>query len=478
MAEKPSLTVREAVLLALWELGGPIEKQDLIQRVLEIRPSSAKTAKSSIGNAIRWDLRHEALPLEDGRIIPINVALKDVHFRIPFSKDAIDHGAIPLTGFFPFISDITNPDMLGKLGKPPLTLRTSSDEQLPVKMSSHKMEIELPDMKPQTVTVPTVDLSEWLRAKEAKPGDSILVSIRDWEKRHYVLTWEPSGEKQVELIAKQNSLLVEKIYRLVGEEDIDHAWAAEIIQTAYAQLRDEMRGYPGDHWIQAVEADGRVAIGGLRILYLARYEEGTDYEPDGYEGEAEVHAPDLEKQGLVFVFQASLPYRKGLWRRLELLGTNTLGDFDSLMHTAFEHDWDHLSEFRIKPKDRGKRARWEGFGHHIPFERSAANEIQISQLGLALGDLLNYVYDFGDWIEHDIALEKLMPPEPGNQYPRIADRNKPKYENCVSCQERGIESRAIWDCIWCSNDQQRDILLCEECTAREHEDHDVEPILY
>ncbi len=35
-----------------------------------------------------------------------------------------------------------------------------------------------------------------------------------------------------------------------------------------------------------------------------------------------------------------------------------------------------------------------------------------------LGARLRYEYDFGDGWEHDIVVEKVLPPEPGVTYPR------------------------------------------------------------
>ena len=39
-------------------------------------------------------------------------------------------------------------------------------------------------------------------------------------------------------------------------------------------------------------------------------------------------------------------------------------------------------------------------------------------LGLAPGDELKYVYDFGDWIEHKITLEAITEPQADVKYPR------------------------------------------------------------
>ena len=51
-------------------------------------------------------------------------------------------------------------------------------------------------------------------------------------------------------------------------------------------------------------------------------------------------------------------------------------------------------------------------------------------LGLALGDELKYVYDFGDWIEHRITLEAITEPQPDVKYPRVLGQNKPQYQDC------------------------------------------------
>jgi hypothetical protein len=104
--------------------------------------------------------------------------------------------------------------------------------------------------------------------------------------------------------------------------------------------------------------------------------------------------------------------------------------------------------------------------------------VHIAGLGLKPGDELKYVYDFGDWIEHRITLEEIVEPEKRVKYPRIVARNKPRYRNCQTCRDQGRESQATWICIECSNRGQREVLLCEDCLDREHEEHYAEEILY
>ncbi len=175
----------------------------------------------------------------------------------------------------------------------------------------------------------------------------------------------------------------------------------------------------------------------------------------------------------VYVFKVALKYRKGIWRRIEIKDDQTLADFDRIIREAFNHDtWDHLSEFF--------RGQWSkgGFGEINPNgEGSGANK-RIKQLGLSEGDKLGYVYDFGNEIQHIITLEKIVEAEKGVKYPRVISKNKPRYRYCNRCKEQGKKTIATWICIECSEKEGREVLLCEDCLEKEHEDHYADEILY
>lgn len=88
------------------------------------------------------------------------------------------------------------------------------------------------------------------------------------------------------------------------------------------------------------------------------------------------------------------------------------------------------------------------------------------------------MYDFGDWIEHRISLEEIVEPEAEAEYPRIVGQNKPQYRYCQSCHGKGRETVATWICIECSNRQQEEVLVCEDCLMEEHEGHYAEELIY
>ncbi len=180
------------------------------------------------------------------------------------------------------------------------------------------------------------------------------------------------------------------------------------------------------------------------------------------------------KKEKVYAFKAALKYRKRLWRRIEIKGNQTLGDFDYIIREAFNHDtWDHLSEFYS-----GRVWYSKGFGEIEPDGRGSGAKKQIDQLGLIEGNTMEYVYDFGDDIQHIITLEKIVEPEKETEYPRVVSKNKPKYRYCESCEEQMVKTIATWSCIECSDEEQREVLLCEDCLEKEHENHYADEILY
>ena len=176
----------------------------------------------------------------------------------------------------------------------------------------------------------------------------------------------------------------------------------------------------------------------------------------------------------VYRFKIALKQRRRLWRRIEIRGDQTLGDLDRAIREAFKHElWDHLSMFY-----RGRVWRSEGLGEINPFEVGGGAKKRIDGLGLLEGDKMEYVYDFGDDIQHIVTLERIMELDENSDYPRVVSQNKPKYSYCEVCEKLGRKTVAIWICIDCSNEEGRDVLLCDDCVMKGHEDHYAVDMLY
>ena len=126
----------------------------------------------------------------------------------------------------------------------------------------------------------------------------------------------------------------------------------------------------------------------------------------------------------------------------------------------------------------GRRYREIDLGNVDPLGEGSGADHRIAGLGLAPGDTLKYVYDFGDWIEHLITLEEIIEPEKGAKYPRIVEHNRPRHRYCEECKAEGRKTVATWICIECSEQEQRNVLLCNDCLMANHEGHYAEEILY
>ncbi|MFO8077325.1 MAG: hypothetical protein R6U21_01595 [Thermoplasmatota archaeon] len=176
----------------------------------------------------------------------------------------------------------------------------------------------------------------------------------------------------------------------------------------------------------------------------------------------------------VYVFKASLKNRKRIWRRIEIKGNQNLGKFDGMIRLAFDYDtFDHLSEFFMC-----KAFKSGGYGYIEPGGYGEGARKKIDSLNLTEGEYLEYIYDFGDNIQHIITLEQIIDSKPGIQYPRITDENKPRYQYCKSCKKQGKKTVAKWICVECSEEACQNIPLCNRCMEKDHEDHFIDEILY
>ena len=165
---------------------------------------------------------------------------------------------------------------------------------------------------------------------------------------------------------------------------------------------------------------------------------------------------------------------------IEIQAGQTFADLDRAIRRAFGHDsYDHMGGFwKLIPRGQSrKKFREIEIGEVNPLGEGSASDLHIGGMDLQLGDRIKYVYDFGDWIEHEIILEEITTAENGKRYPVEVARNEPNYQYCVVCQSKGKDTVATLVCLQCST-QKRIIYLCEDCAGRKHEDHFVEEIVY
>lgn len=111
--------------------------------------------------------------------------------------------------------------------------------------------------------------------------------------------------------------------------------------------------------------------------------------------------------------------RPPIWRRLLVPAELTLEQLHPVLQAAMGWENCHLHDFRI-----GSRR----FGKPDPSERLFGDPVTVSERSARLFAVLGkvgakavYTYDFGDGWQHQIAVEKILPSEPGHAYPQCID---------------------------------------------------------
>jgi hypothetical protein len=474
MADKRSLGLYETIEEVLAQVHGPIPVDEFARRVLAIYPSKAKNPIASLRGNLRLEHPGKTLVFPDRQtIVPLRIAMQGVRFRIPLTRQEATRGVLRLEPAF---------ECFRRQGLAPqdMQLLDGSGRPLAVRVVALKQQQTGP-LGSFTQEVPAFELDDWYRTHRIRRNDSVLATIEDWERGRFRLEHEPANRRRQQDIDRQNQELANLLFDMLEASRDERLYAHQAIPTAYARL-SAPRGYPGDHWTEVIAIDGRMQWDGFAIHYsdfrspldeILLFEEHEDHRRPG-----EPYSQEEARQ--VYRFKAALQYRPGLWRRLEIQGGQSLAAFDALLRDVFQHDTsDHLGGFwKLVRRGTGHRFREVDLGDIDPLGKGSGAGQHLAGLGLKPGDELKYVYDFGDWIEHRLTLEEVAEPEAGVTYPRIVAQNKPRYRYCQACKSKKRQTVATWICLRCSDAQQQEVLVCEECLTVEHEDHDAEEVIY
>lgn len=471
MADEKLITLEQAVLQVVDALDSPTPVAEVAQRVLAIRPSAAKKPEQQVRNYLSGHWEKTWLYLDAKTVIPLRLVMHGARFRVVLSRLEVRRGLLFL-----------EPNFLGfvrrGLAATDLALLDAAGQPLPIRPIQVKLQHKSP-FGDYTSEVDAWEASAWFKRLKARDGDSLLVTVEDWEAGRYRVEHEPAGRRHFDEVDRKSRELADLLFRALEESSSESVFGSEAIARSYARMA-EPGGYPGDPWTTVVERDDRMKLSGYDIRYA---ESRTWFDNVMGRDKVKVKAAAYSSaQGQqVYRFKASLKHRRDLWRRIEIQGVQTLHDLDDILRSEFNHDFsDHMSGFWHKVRRGGtRRSREIEIGTIAPFRGEGEGEdTRIAAIGLAVGDELKYVYDFGDWIEHTIKLEAITEPEEGIKYPRVAAQNKPRYQDCERCAAQGRQTRATWVCHHCSAEQGRMVVLCQDCMYAEHEEHYVDEILY
>lgn len=104
-----------------------------------------------------------------------------------------------------------------------------------------------------------------------------------------------------------------------------------------------------------------------------------------------------------------------IWRKVELPARTTLKQFHRILQISMGWGNYHLHEFRAS----GKRYREPDPDDDPLSEITPENGVRLSSICTESNKEIVYLYDFGDYWEHCVRLEAVIPSEPGMRYPRV-----------------------------------------------------------
>jgi hypothetical protein len=331
------LTMSRAVQMIIDQLAGPISDDELARRVFEIYPTTAKTSRSSLRNSIRYDHDgHTLIWLSKDKIIPMRLLMPGVRFRIKVDARLAHACILTLDMFDPFY-------FRDRTGKTLLTFEDEKGEILPVRIKA--VIISAPgelahffgDREGEGY-----DLRSWAEYHKIQKGDSILVTIKDWERNVFAIEHEPASKRRRMDIEAANHAFADDLFALLESMQDDKPLAFQILPKVYASLSNPY-GYPGDHWMEVIEKDGRMNCDGLMITYaedLGLFKRMTL----GESGKSLPYIHDKytrERANQVYRFRAELGGSKGIWREVEIKGGQRLAELDRVLRMAFH--WIYLT---------------------------------------------------------------------------------------------------------------------------------------
>jgi hypothetical protein len=112
--------------------------------------------------------------------------------------------------------------------------------------------------------------------------------------------------------------------------------------------------------------------------------------------------PEAEFQDGIHVFKVSLG---STWRRIVMPAKMDFDTFSSCILEAFDFDHDHLYMFSYVNRFGILEHLNDPYGDEPPY----ASEVLIGELSLKPGEVISYLFDFGDNWEFDVKLERIDP---------------------------------------------------------------------
>jgi hypothetical protein len=326
-------------------IDGPILYDEFVQRVLAIHPSNAKHPVNQTKSTLRYELDGFGLVFADlsrKLLVPVRTVLTGLTVRHTFVAEEISGRRL--------VMGIDEQMLLP--GRPYESqfqfsnLRLQDADGSPVKAAFEEITRQATGLFGLfNIALSGFHIPRWLAQYSVKTGDSALLTIVVYDPPVWQIVHEPAAKRDQSAIAEANQALVGLLYDQLESASREDIYLKQALLSAFAQLSPHQRHYPGDPWSVAIEQDGRMRHNGFDLRYqehVSAIDRMLDSLLEDDQPAAPLQPLSPEQERLVFQIKVNPVRNKRLWRRIEILGGQTLSELNRFLVSEFKHDWDHL----------------------------------------------------------------------------------------------------------------------------------------
>jgi len=274
---------------------------------------------------------------------------------------------------------------------------------------------------------------DWLKSLKAQPGDELIFRVLDGEARRYAVEYQPRAARDEKAIAARNQQVVQaaqayfrrtvsgaaiwdisshllatgQYIHPVPPDPLEQIWTRDLWEP-------ELNKKPvRSGWVCV----GRKDIDPLIASLLQQIGESPRWRTSKKD---RTKTSTAESRGPSSIYQIKVTLKDShppIWRSIQVPGDIPLSRLHAVLQIVMAWTNSHLHQFKAGGRYYGE-PRYDLAGM---LEVVDERQVRLNQIALRVKACFIYEYDFGDSWEHELVVEKILPPEQGVQYPRCMD---------------------------------------------------------
>lgn len=248
-------TITSVLRMLSIQYDSPIAEQQLLERVLQQRPSSAKNPYAPIRERLRADgPRLGWLRLDQTYLVPLHVVLRGLRFRCQPRRWEVNAGILAAVRLEPFIG-MRNPEAI---------FLDENDQRI---ASTTLAAAAVDQWQERDVAEEEIcfNIGAWFERVSFAPGDSMLCTVIETNPVTVRVQHERAADFRRNAVVRQDTELIEAVVERVYATPMLHGSSVELILPVFARAAWRS-GYPGTAWQLLVERDNRIYMTDHRFV--------------------------------------------------------------------------------------------------------------------------------------------------------------------------------------------------------------------